>query len=849
MGNDGRGSNPIFDFRRNTLIAMPHNLNNTINVHRQKAEWEEIIPLAKQILADDPGDIPALRSLAEAYEKIDQLDQTIEVWQILVDRHHEVTPYARRLGLALKKRGDLGALNYLNQAISVAIDRKHLSEVEEIWYEMLDLGGTKPSVYMDYAQRLAGRREKERAGELLLIVLESSDLAPLDRLQCLRMIIELLPERQTKLREQLIETYDQVYAERPDLEKLKDLSRLASADSVQEAMQELDRYLKFGEGQFFYHQGWGAGKVTRIDPGQQRVFIDFAKKKEHLLSLEMADKTLTPIPSHDLRALWLESESKVQKMAHKDPIGLIKSALLSMGGKANAKELKDALLERPLKPEEWQKWWSAVSKKLKDDHYIEVTGGALKTFTLREEPESPDQEYARRFRECRTLRGRLDLFEDYRTHRGTQCEVRILSQMVHDLISKASQTKSDSEAIEVVFVAQTLAATVAVNPDHLRAIVDPILSHLERAVDALEGMKSVALQTKWFALMEDVLREQLAETYERLLFDGPDALRDLVAEHVTRNHEEGVLETLFKKVRPIQREASGLFIWFARRLLGSCEAAQTSGITRPILIEHLISLHEVLGYRVKTTRKDDSQELRAQMSEIRQLLKRAGFKRLREILAEADAGAARQLIKTTEGAVGIEDRIRKEITGYLQAHFSHLETSGAEDSAEPARGGAPQPGRLLCLEESLLAKQALLKQLQETDIPTNTRDLEAARQLGDLRENAEYHAAKERQAMLVTLSNTLKEELSRATAVSPTEFISDLALFGAQIRFRLGGRDEEQEVLLLGPWESNPDLNRISYESPLGKVLWGREVGFQGEFLMAGKPTTVTILAIEKGKP
>ncbi|NUN98914.1 MAG: hypothetical protein HUU16_22405, partial [Candidatus Omnitrophica bacterium] len=458
---------------------MTHSLKDAINLHRQKAEWEEMIPLAQEILSKDPGDIPALRSLAEAYDRTDQTEKTIEIWRILVDRHHEITPFARRLGLALKAKGDSAARTYLEQALTVAIDRKVMSEVEEIWLELMELPTLRPSFFLDYAARLAGRREKQRAGELLLIYVESASLEPTDRLACFRAVVDYLPDRQSEFREPLVEAFRAVYSNRPDLSKLIDLSNITFAESLPEAVIQLDRYLKFGEGQYFYHNGWGAGKIRRIDPGQQRVYIDFAKKKEHMLTLEMADKSLTPIPAGDLRAMWLEDEDKVRELARQNPVALVKSALISLGGKANAKELKDALLNCPISEVDWQKWWTAFNKKIKDDHFVEVTGASLKTYTLRDEPEGPDDEYARRFRECRTLRGRLDILGDYRGHLGDSCRPDLLNQMAHDLVSKASITKSDSEAAETVFVIHDLSSASSVKQEHLDQILFPILHSLD----------------------------------------------------------------------------------------------------------------------------------------------------------------------------------------------------------------------------------------------------------------------------------------------------------------------------------------------------------------------------------
>lgn len=814
-----------------------------INNHRQKGEWNEIIPIAQEILSKDPGDLAALRSLAEACERIDQVDQAMAIWRILVDRHHEICPYSTKLGIALKKRGDSDAVKYLDQALTISIDRRNLAEVEEIWLELVDIGTVRAADFISYAQRLASRREKERAGELLLIYVESSDSDPGDNLSCLRLIIEYLPDRQDSFRQTLLEAYRKSYGDRPDLDKLIDLANIKTGDSLFAAMQNLDRYLKFGEGQYFYHNGWGAGKVKRVEPAQQRVVIDFAKKRDHMLTLEMADKSLAPIPANDLRAMRLESEEALRQMVDDDPVGLVKSALVSMGYKANAKDIKDALLDKPVPEASWAKWWSAASKLLKDDHYVEVTGGALKTFSMREVAETPDEEYARRFRECRTLRGRLDILDDYRKHRGASCEKKILNQMANDLVSKASQTRSDSEAAESVFVVGDLIqqAGVEVNQAHLDQIIDPILLDLDRAVNALVQMRNVNLQLRWFRLMEDRLGEQLQDAYESLLESGPDSLRDLVSEHVAKTHEEGRINDLFKtKVRPFFRDKAGLFIWFSRRLLAGPEVAEQAGITRPTLIEHLVGLHEVLNYRSRTSKKDSSQVLRAQMSDIRQILKRSSFKRLREIMTETDVTTARQLWKIAEGAVGLEDRIRKEITGYLVAHFSDL-SQLTQETEEPL-SVAPLPTRLLCLEQTFFDKQAELKRLQEEEIPRTRSEMEAARALGDLRENAEYHASKERLGQLHSVMNQLQLDIARATSVRQEEFASEAALFGAQLHIQMG--DSERRIVLLGPWESNPDKDVLSYESPLGQALWGRKPGDSFVFNMGNDSTTIDVLDI-----
>ena len=607
-------------------------------------------------------------------------------------------------------------------------------------------------------------------------------------------------------------------------------------------MAILDRFLKFGEGQYFYHHGWGAGRVQRIEPSQQRVFIDFQKRKGHVLTLEMADKSLDPIPGNDLRALLLKDPEKVREMVQTDPVEVVKSTLLAVGGSSSGKEIKALLLNEVIPEKDWQKWWTAVNKKLKKDPYVEVTGASLKNYALRGDPETAEDEYSRRFRESKTLRGKIELFRDYINNRGEKCSKDLLGQMAQDMISKAQVAKSEAEVVATVLSIRDIQGTIKVNDALLEHILSPILHSLDRATAALEGLKTAEMQRRWFEMMEDTLQEELAGSYDKLMYDGPDSIRDLVAEHVEKTHKEDVLSRLFRKVRPICREEPGLFIWLSRRLLDSAENTAREGLIRPAVVEQLVGLHEVLAYRARTSRKDQSAMLRAHMSNIRQALKRASFKQLREVLRECDAPTARSLWKTAESAVAIEDRIRKEIVGYIMAHFPSIaSTKESGHSEEEVDSGMPV--RLLCLDESYQDKKKYLDHLKNVEIPENTREVESARLLGDLRENAEYHAAKDKQKILLALNAQLQEEIGSASVVPVELFSGGSVGFGSVVKIHQDGG--ERDLVVLGPWESKPEANIISYESPLGKALWGRNVGDAITMNLGDKAVPVEIVSIE----
>ena len=121
--------------------------------------------------------------------------------------------------------------------------------------------------------------------------------------------------------------------------------------------------------------------------------------------------------------------------------------------------------------------------------------------------------------------------------------------------------------------------------------------------------------------------------------------------------------------------------------------------------------------------------------------------------------------------------------------------------------------------ERLIAE---LKALRE-ERPKIVDAIEEARAHGDLSENAEYHAAKERQGQVEMSIADLEDKVSRAQIVDPTTLSGDKIIFGATVTL-LDDDDKPVRYQIVGPYEADAKLGRISYNSPLGKALIGRRV-------------------------
>jgi len=126
------------------------------------------------------------------------------------------------------------------------------------------------------------------------------------------------------------------------------------------------------------------------------------------------------------------------------------------------------------------------------------------------------------------------------------------------------------------------------------------------------------------------------------------------------------------------------------------------------------------------------------------------------------------------------------------------------------------------LAEGQAKLTAELKRLK-AERPQIVDAIEEARAHGDLSENAEYHAAKERQGQVEASIADIEDKLSRAQVIDPTELSGDKVVFGATVTL-LDEDDKPVKYQIVGQAEADAKTGRISYNSPMGRALIGKKV-------------------------
>jgi transcription elongation factor GreA len=140
-----------------------------------------------------------------------------------------------------------------------------------------------------------------------------------------------------------------------------------------------------------------------------------------------------------------------------------------------------------------------------------------------------------------------------------------------------------------------------------------------------------------------------------------------------------------------------------------------------------------------------------------------------------------------------------------------------------------------------------LTQLKGVARPAIIQAIAVAREHGDLSENAEYHAAREKQSFIEGRIKEIEDKLARAEVIDPSKLAGDRVAFGATIKLSNTDTGEEVTYRVLGADESDLAKGSISITSPLARSLLGKQVGDEVKVRMPGGERTYEVLEISFG--
>jgi transcription elongation factor GreA len=146
--------------------------------------------------------------------------------------------------------------------------------------------------------------------------------------------------------------------------------------------------------------------------------------------------------------------------------------------------------------------------------------------------------------------------------------------------------------------------------------------------------------------------------------------------------------------------------------------------------------------------------------------------------------------------------------------------------------------------EGLERLRSELHNLKAYERPKISKEIGEARELGDLSENFEYHAAKDRQGLVEAKIRDLEDKAARAQVIDPKKLSGDRVVFGAVVTIEDVDDGSTKQYQILGEYEADVDAGKINVNSPLARALIGKEVGDEVKIPGKGGQRTVEISEI-----
>jgi transcription elongation factor GreA len=215
---------------------------------------------------------------------------------------------------------------------------------------------------------------------------------------------------------------------------------------------------------------------------------------------------------------------------------------------------------------------------------------------------------------------------------------------------------------------------------------------------------------------------------------------------------------------------------------------------------------------------------------------------LLQYILEHDEDTITRLYTLVDDVKDLDPSVKMKMRNRILEKFPAFKFFGATDEKSVA------PQGLLVTSKMLDEKKQQLDYITGVEIPQNSKEIGEALAQGDLRENAEYKAAKEKQGLLSTSATKLQEEINRAQTFDPTTVTTARVSFGTTVTLKNEVEGKTETYTILGPWESNPEKGIISYMSPFGNAVLNTKEGDALNFVINERKCKYKVEKIEPAK-
>ncbi|MGQ9816979.1 MAG: transcription elongation factor GreA [bacterium] len=685
----------------------------------------------------------------------------------------------------------------MTEKIIKLIDEHKFTELENLWLEALESNDIPLKELLAIADRLKEIKEVNRG--LMLLEILASHLENQKRIEEAIMVYKYMPyftDNDQLIRNALKNLYKKIYPDNDRIEKYISLCGIEKGENIFKSIERLEEFLKFDIGRVFYFERFGIGEVIAMNPDKRELVLSFEKQKDYHVKFDVAHGLLLPLSEGHFLYKKYKNIEELRKLLREQPITLIKYLLKSFDKPLTSSEIK-MHLKGIIENTELDKFWEKARKQLEKDKELKVENiKGQKVYQLIEGIDKKEY-YFDQFRKA-------DIDKKYAL--AEQClrtSPEIAQTMLTELINAGNETfkTNPALALDIYYLSQDN------KKDGLVYTPEDILKN-NSYEEILQNLKSVDHKLRLLKMVKKRESDNWQKIYEKIFFTIDDArLMDEIEKQLLVSGFD--LKQIYHTIFIMPKKFPAQFQWLLKKVSQGNLLEFVTPAYLPRLIESIDSIKGLKQYFLKAIT----------MERFDDLIERANYQ---EVLAIRDMLSKCTFLNAYE---------KNNFINIIDFHFPDLKEN-KEDV-------------IYTTYEALLKRKEELEHLLKVEIPKNQEEISRAREYGDLSENFEYKAAKERQDQLYQKVRTIEAELQKAKIIDFNNLDTSKVSVGTKVTLKGIQDNRIFDYTILGRWESDLKKNIISNESPMAKnFLLNKKIGDKIE--IEGK--TYEIINIEPAK-
>lgn len=589
-------------------------------------------------------------------------------------------------------------------------------------------------------------------------------------------------------------------------------------------------------GAYVMHRAWGFGQIQSYDERENRLIIDFENGKDgHPMDPAFCVDKLEVLKEDDVLVRARSGEKDVEEMVKARPTDLIADILSrAPNQEATALEL-ETILSRLLGPTKFKKWWTSTKKALVKDPRIAVPSKKTEPFVLRDVPVKAEEEILEEFNETKAPKKKINLagklIELSVKHQDIE---EALPDILKQLTSSLAETKqlTNGERLFGIWVRNDLARFIHEDVESL----EPTSASLIREANDLSGLAEQIPSTHYNRYI-DLIERTLPDQWVRITFDllknsSGKLTSECINYLIDKDHAKEITAT-FERWLVEQNLRAPVLIW----MLKNRNSKRYGEMLQPLMTPRLLNaIFYAIDYEALQNTSNKRIPLAEQVSEDHDLIP--------DLLADASFETAHDLAQNLMLNQGFEDLSKKSLLARFIKLFPSVQAVVDGESGGIALES--DDDSLIVSKDSFEERKKEYENLIQVKIPKNKEDIAEARAHGDLRENAEYKMARQEQDILLSRKSELELEINRAQVTDFSDAPKDNVGIGNIVDLEQASTGQVTTYAILGAWDSDPDKNVLSYQTPLAKALISQQIGATVDIEIDGHRENWTIRGIRR---